>query len=659
MNHRAPAPCVSSSSSSSLLFRCLPSLPGLPALALTALTAGCVPPPQDAMPEPAPPIMTEPLPTPLTSPPALSGGTLLILRDGKTAVAADPDRDALFVVDLTSERLLATVALHAGDQPGRLVQGADDTVFAVLRQGGAVVAVNPRDGTITQRAPVCAAPRGIGFDPSGMTPAVHVACAGGELVTMAANDLTETRRVILDRDLRDVVVSGDHLYVSRFRSAEVLRVRAADLGIIDRTMPPGSVAANQLLSSTKGMFPQPVPPPPTPDGPPSAAPLDPNTKAAQPGVAWRMRPLAGGGAVMLHQEASNGELGTSDSGGYGSGVCKGAMGAAVVEFHEGGAPPTSTGQIMFAALPIDFDISADGKRFAMIASDGRLSSTTGSVMFGSATTLFSSSLGPCIQPPPPDDPVIEFRPPTGEPVALAFDGKGRLVAQSREPARIEILTDRGGSIKLSDLSRADVGHQLFHQATHSGLACASCHPEGGDDGRVWRFAKIGARRTQNLLGGLAMTAPFHWDGDMKDFGQLMQEVFTGRMAGPKVDTTQSSAMNTWIDQQASLPLSAPRDQDAVARGKILFNDGKVGCATCHKGALLTDNTNRLVGTGSMLQVPSLRGLAARAPFMHDGCAKTLMDRFTDAKCGGGDAHGVTSHLAQPQLLDLVAYLETL
>jgi mono/diheme cytochrome c family protein len=146
---------------------------------------------------------------------------------------------------------------------------------------------------------------------------------------------------------------------------------------------------------------------------------------------------------------------------------------------------------------------------------------------------------------------------------------------------------------------------------------------------------------------------------MKDFGQLMQEVFTGRMSGPKVDTTQVAAMNTWIDRQAAFPIAAPRDPDAVARGKALFNDGKVACATCHKGNLLTDNTNRLVGTGSALQVPSLRGLAARAPYMHDGCAKTLLDRFTDTKCGGGDTHGVTSHLGQPELLDLVAYLETL
>jgi cytochrome c peroxidase len=37
-----------------------------------------------------------------------------------------------------------------------------------------------------------------------------------------------------------------------------------------------------------------------------------------------------------------------------------------------------------------------------------------------------------------------------------------------------------------------------------------------------------------------------------------------------------------------------------------------------------------VGTGSALQVPSLHGLALRAPYMHDGCAETLLDRSARA-----------------------------
>ena len=84
----------------------------------------------------------------------------------------------------------------------------------------------------------------------------------------------------------------------------------------------------------------------------------------------------------------------------------------------------------------------------------------------------------------------------------------------------------------------------------------------------------------------------------------------------------------------------------------------MACATCHEGPLLTNNKTVDVGTGQALQVPTLRGLRWRPPFMHDGCARTLADRFTPS-CGGGDRHGVTSHLDPQQIADLVAFLNTL
>ena len=64
-----------------------------------------------------------------------------------------------------------------------------------------------------------------------------------------------------------------------------------------------------------------------------------------------------------------------------------------------------------------------------------------------------------------------------------------------------------------------------------------------------------------------------------------------------------------------------------------------------------------VGTGGSFQVPSLLGLAWRAPYLHDGRAPTLRARF-DAS-GGGDMHGHTSQLTSAQLDDLVAFMETL
>ncbi|XXY45843.1 c-type cytochrome [Sorangium sp. So ce269] len=106
-----------------------------------------------------------------------------------------------------------------------------------------------------------------------------------------------------------------------------------------------------------------------------------------------------------------------------------------------------------------------------------------------------------------------------------------------------------------------------------------------------------------------------------------------------------------------MPRSKPADEAAVARGEVLFNDPTLACATCHSGEKLTNGETMDVGTGKPFQAPSLRGLAARAPYMHDGCAATLHDRF--GPCGGGDQHGVTSALTPAQIDDLVAYLETL
>ena len=74
---------------------------------------------------------------------------------------------------------------------------------------------------------------------------------------------------------------------------------------------------------------------------------------------------------------------------------------------------------------------------------------------------------------------------------------------------------------------------MFHVDAGGGVACASCHPEGGEDGRVWNFTCLGPRRSQSLRGGLSGTEPFHWDGDMPDFSTLVQTVFVGRMSGPQ------------------------------------------------------------------------------------------------------------------------------
>jgi cytochrome c553 len=245
----------------------------------------------------------------------------------------------------------------------------------------------------------------------------------------------------------------------------------------------------------------------------------------------------------------------------------------------------------------------------------------------------------------------------GQAVAVDFDGQDDVVVQLREPAALRIPR-RQLTIPLSTEVQADLGQAIFHANTGAGIACASCHPEGGEDGRVWNFTGLGPRRTQSLRGGVGQTLPLHWDGDMRDMAHIAREVFTGRMAGPALEEPQVSALAVYIDSLPLLPHSPAADRAAVDRGRALFSDQAVGCATCHAGPRFTDNSTRDVGTGRALQVPSLLGIGDRAPFMHDGCAPDLNARFSTA-CGGGDRHGVTTHLTLEQQADLRAFLESL
>jgi mono/diheme cytochrome c family protein len=245
----------------------------------------------------------------------------------------------------------------------------------------------------------------------------------------------------------------------------------------------------------------------------------------------------------------------------------------------------------------------------------------------------------------------------GQVVSVAYSSQGTLFAQTREPATLWIH-DGGAPVTLSDAVLPDTGHLIFHANAGSGVACASCHPEGGEDGRVWNLACLGPRRTQTLRGRLSETLPFHWDGDMSSFDKLVEEVFVGRMSGPKTTALQNAALLHWIDRVPDLPVIPVADPFAVQRGRALFDSKAVGCATCHLGQHLTNNATVDVGTGGKLQVPSLRGVGWRAPFLHHGRAGTLLERF-EAGVGGGDQHGRTSQLGPADLADLSAYLESL
>src|SRR5205814_63918 len=101
----------------------------------------------------------------------------------------------------------------------------------------------------------------------------------------------------------------------------------------------------------------------------------------------------------------------------------------------------------------------------------------------------------------------------GQVVAVALTPNRRWVAQSREPPFLS--AGEGGfpdvRVDLPGGRREDTGHTIFHASAgaFSNIACASCHPEGGDDGHTWKLAE-GARRSMSLHGGVV--TPLHWEG---------------------------------------------------------------------------------------------------------------------------------------------------
>jgi hypothetical protein len=575
-----------------------------------------------------------PAPTPKeeaqrAEPPAISGGTLTVMAGGLTAVAADSDRDVVWIVDLDSQAVSHVVRLQPGDEPGRVVEDASGRVHVIARRGGALVSIDPLKGTILARRTVCPVPRGLAYD--GGLDALHVACADGRLFTFPAGGGNATDVMQLDSDLRDVIVQGNDLYVTTFRAAEVLQIVGGM--VVQRTTLP--VASNIEL-------PPGLPPPGVPPG----------ALTFSPAVAWRTVAMPGGGLAMLHQRGQE-EAVSTQPGGYTQGG--GCPGMGIVEdvvtiVHPGTTPPTALPLGMMAAA-VDVAVTSDGTQVA-VASPGN---AVGSSVVVYPVSMFETSSGPpCVLPP---NGILTGQ----EATAVAFDGQNNVVVQIREPAGI-FLGKTGGTISLPGASVANEGHSIFHTATKAGIACMSCHPEAGDDGRVWQFVDLGPRRTQNIRGGVLARTPFHWSGDIPDMDQLVTQVLVGRMGGNNLDADQTSQLAVWMDEQPALAAPAPSDPAAVARGKKTFEEPSVGCATCHNGPQLSDHHLVDVGTGEQageeFKVPSLIAVGYRAPYLHNGCAATLQDRFSPA-CDSGNQHGNTQQLSAGQIDDLVSYLQSL
>ena len=241
------------------------------------------------------------------------------------------------------------------------------------------------------------------------------------------------------------------------------------------------------------------------------------------------------------------------------------------------------------------------------------------------------------------------------------------------------------------------GKQLFHDARDPRLArdgymsCASCHNDGGHDGRTWDLSHLGEglRNTIGLRGRAATGHGFmHWSAnfdELQDFeGQIRAlaggrglmadaDFFAGSRSQPLGDTKAGvsadlDALAAYVASLSSFDPSPARQADgslsaAAVAGKALFQSRN--CASCHAGTpfTLSGDGSQLKDIGTLkphsgqrlgapltgLDVPTLRDVWRSAPYLHDGSAPTLDEavrRHKGIKLTDAERANVVEYLRQ-------------
>ena len=215
-------------------------------------------------------------------------------------------------------------------------------------------------------------------------------------------------------------------------------------------------------------------------------------------------------------------------------------------------------------------------------------------------------------------------------------------------------------------------------------SCASCHPDARMDGYNWDLMNDGSGNPKNAK-SLIFTrqtpptmwlavrdhlnptghAPVPWDTAK----QGIQCIRTGFKWILFTEPSEEKSQDIDAYLLALKPEPSPYLVDGklsakAERGKLIFENPKVGCATCHPSATwFTDmkmhdvNTQCYYDRGSEFDTPTLHEVWRTAPYLHDGRYVEMKDVF---KLGmHGDVSGDVSGLTDEQLDELVEYIMSL
>ncbi|NUO49819.1 MAG: hypothetical protein HOV80_13270 [Polyangiaceae bacterium] len=250
-----------------------------------------------------------------------------------------------------------------------------------------------------------------------------------------------------------------------------------------------------------------------------------------------------------------------------------------------------------------------------------------------------------------------FEAPAG-PSGVALDAKGEtLVVWGEIASRVRVtrISDgRATDIDVESASSAEHrrGRELFYAAddrgiSFDGLACASCHPDGNDDGLTWTTPE-GPRQTPMLAGRLIGTSPYGWDRGSPTLEAYASETIT-RLRGQGLSEADLHSLARYIEAIPAPPARAAGEHSASGR-EIFF---ATGCGTCHTDGTGTDRELHRLERSDNVDTPSLKSVSMTAPYFHDGRYRTL------------DALLVHSEMGSMQKLDterkaqLLEYLESL
>lgn len=243
--------------------------------------------------------------------------------------------------------------------------------------------------------------------------------------------------------------------------------------------------------------------------------------------------------------------------------------------------------------------------------------------------------------------------------------------QASEPAHSSLTIDETGAVALQAQATVttktlprdvEAGRRLFYASDDSqisqpgsGVSCATCHFEGRADGLTWMFDR-GPRQTPSLAGVISAREPVRWQADRATVALDILSTSEG-MGGSGLSDEQAEQIAAFIDYSRAVDVPMAGSEDpAVARGLEIFNRQEVGCAGCHSGALFSDKQQYTMFGLEGVKTPSLLGVAATAPYLHDGSMPNLRALLEAVRDG---AMGNTSGLSDAELDDLEAFLSSI